>query len=820
MQNSVATLICPNLRCRASNTERDQFCQHCGTALPKRYLWAMGSQVASYKVGDRLSERYLFRGPHVVLDTQPGLPLKADAEIPETILPYLKLFPYRLHIPQVYTLLTVNDGQDPIVLLEDAPLGPVDLQPVDNSNHPPSDGFHPIGCGVPWSKAWPLAPPLRQLNWLWQMAQLWQPLHSQKVATSLFQPDLLRVEGSLFRLLQLEWDGSTELTLADLGQLWHSWLPQAHSQIAAKLEHLCQQLSSGDVATAEQLLGQLEQMVTQCQDSHPIRIDIAARTDTGTMRDHNEDACYPPHGKVDQNSTECLAIVCDGVGGHAGGEVASGLAIAALQEHITQLPLDTLSPGQVITELEAATCQANDLIAQRNDQEQRQDRERMGTTLAMALAQNHQLYITHVGDSRVYLINARGCYQVTVDDDIASREVRLGYLPYREALHHPASGSLIQALGMASSNMLRPTVQRLILDEDCVFLLCSDGLSDYDRVESLWRDEILPLLNNRTDLVTTSKRLIDLANQLNGHDNITINLMRCHVTPQSEAPPPSQMKSAPVTVTPDEPKTVIPTPQADPPRSKWRLLLVEALLLCGLAGALAYFFIFGRSRSPLTTPSATSPSVNPSQLAEPDDPPSEFWLDSILEIGPKPETSPSSFEAKSIRLWQQASPPETLNDITTNQISLGKGDWVQVMAVQHVFYPLTKASNDTLGRQVRWLQIQVCQSATTVDESPQPSLSPPLSGTPTQTAAPARPESNQGATPAPEPSRVGWVKATDLLPLVARNIAPSEQSLPQRAACSPEPTTGQNAVGAKETGGAAKELEPATGEAEQRPQSP
>ena len=99
----------------------------------------------------------------------------------------------------------------------------------------------------------------------------------------------------------------------------------------------------------------------------------------------------------------------------------------------------------------------------------RQDRQRMGTTLIMALVQAYRLYMTHIGDSRAYLITSTGCYQVMVDDDIASREVRLGYRPYREALLNPASGSLIQALGMSASSALRPTVQQFLLDEDCIF---------------------------------------------------------------------------------------------------------------------------------------------------------------------------------------------------------------------------------------------------------------------------------------------------------------------------------------------------------------
>jgi protein phosphatase len=153
----------------------------------------------------------------------------------------------------------------------------------------------------------------------------------------------------------------------------------------------------------------------------------------------------------------------------------------------------------------------------------------MGTTLVMALPIAHEMYITHIGDSRAYWITRHGCYQVTLDDDVASREVRLGYAIYREALQHSGSGSLIQALGMSKSASLHPTSQRFIIDEDAVFLLTSDGLSDFDRVEELWETEILPILGGNTNIEDVAARLIEIANTKNGHDNVTIALVHYQV---------------------------------------------------------------------------------------------------------------------------------------------------------------------------------------------------------------------------------------------------------------------------------------------------
>jgi protein phosphatase len=180
-------------------------------------------------------------------------------------------------------------------------------------------------------------------------------------------------------------------------------------------------------------------------------------------------------------------------------------------------------------DLERAVAKANDKISQRNDNEHRQGRQRMGTTIVMALPIAHEIYIAHVGDSRAYWITHHGCHQVTLDDDVASREVRLGYALYREALEHRGSGSLVQALGMSKSTSLHPTSQRFIVDEDAVFLLTSDGLSDFDRVEESWETEILPLLSGKTSIEDVAQRLIEIANTKNGHDNATIALVHYHV---------------------------------------------------------------------------------------------------------------------------------------------------------------------------------------------------------------------------------------------------------------------------------------------------
>ncbi len=544
MPNDAATLQCPNDLCQAPNYQTDKFCQRCGTPLLKRYLWGVGESVSAYKLGDVVAERYLLKSDQIFLDIKPGLPSETPAaEISNAIKPYLRLVPYRLHIPQVYALVSFEQGAAPeILFLEQAPIYP-DAMPVEGQLMPEL------------TSAWKDATSMRQLNWLWQMAQLWQPLSHEGVASSLLNPQLLRVERSLVRLLQLQVDHYGPPALPELGQFWSQLAALARPSIAEFLEQLCLCLQQGEVQTADQLVAVLDQGLAEVGRSQVRTLRIATYTDKGPSRQRNEDACYPLSGITITKppGPDALTIICDGIGGHEGGSVASNLAIETLQQQVQQMLLDDpdLSTTTLIDELEHSVCTVNDRISQRNDSENRYSRQRMGTTLVMALGLAHEVYIAHVGDSRAYLITPSGCHQVTLDDDVASREVRLGYALYRDALQQTSSGSLVQALGMSSSASLQPTVQRFVLDEDCVFLLCSDGLSDYERVEQCWETEILPILDGKLDLATAGARLIDIANTQNGHDNVTVGLVYCQVNscePESTLTP---LSVQPITVSPD-----------------------------------------------------------------------------------------------------------------------------------------------------------------------------------------------------------------------------------------------------------------------------
>jgi protein phosphatase len=524
MPNPSATIQCSNIHCQASNPLSNNFCQKCSTPILKRYLRVSGQENPPLSKGELIGDRYLVEHTRLVLDTKPTAMPEIPEEIPTSILHYLKLFPFRLNLPQIHGKLPQNNPKQPSWLLN---YNSTLTQPYNLSQ----------GQLFPnLIENWPQQSGLRQLNWLWQIAGLWKPMQTKGVVSTLLTPELLGINGPLLQIIELQKDFKQNHTLRDLGKFWLQLVPQADDKIKDFLQELCQKLQQGNIEYADTLTSILDQALQQAGKCCSRSYQIFTATDSGRAREHNEDSCYPSPNELIKFTSEQkpLAIVCDGIGGHEGGEIASQLAIDSLTENLESLNLNTteFDPNQLLESLETFACNANDLISQRNDQEKRQERQRMGTTLVMTLAHDHEMYLTHVGDSRIYWITKEGCHSVTVDDDLASREVRLGYALYSDAVKYPSAGALVQALGMGASSMLHPTVQRLIIDETSVFLLCSDGLSDFDRVDQHWQTEILPLLDQPQQLVSIGQKLIQIANEKNGHDNVTIALLLCQVNPE------------------------------------------------------------------------------------------------------------------------------------------------------------------------------------------------------------------------------------------------------------------------------------------------
>ncbi|MGW0042209.1 PP2C family protein-serine/threonine phosphatase [Rhodococcus sp. NPDC003348] len=223
----------------------------------------------------------------------------------------------------------------------------------------------------------------------------------------------------------------------------------------------------------------------------------AARSDRGLVRSNNEDSVY---------AGARLLALADGMGGHAAGEVASQLMIAALAH------LDDDEPGDdLLGKLEAATRHGNAAIAEQVEDEPELDG--MGTTLTAILFAGSKLGLVHIGDSRAYLLRDDVLTQITRDDTFVQSLVDEGRITAEQAHTHPQRSLIMRAL---TGNEIEPTLTVREARAGDRYLLCSDGLSDVVSDET-----IADVLRGGTP-AESADRLIELALRSGGPDNVTV----------------------------------------------------------------------------------------------------------------------------------------------------------------------------------------------------------------------------------------------------------------------------------------------------------
>jgi protein phosphatase len=519
------------------NSVGDRFCAHCQTPLVHRYLWACGAKATDITPGTKVQNRYEVITQQVWLDTQPGLPPEVPQDLPNTVIPYLKLYQERLHLPEAYGFVHLAADTDDILLLENVPI----------------DETGQIYPSI--TQAWEQVTAVRQVYWLWQILQLWTPLLELGVAQSLLIPENLRVQGWCVRLLELH-PTQQKLSLQNLAQIWQPWVASVNTLISQDLTSIMQQMCDTE-ANLEVISTQLNALLLASAAELPLTLKVAGATDIGPELKQNEDNCYPIAAtNPDEPILPHFSIVCDGIGGHQGGEVASQLAVQSLKLQIRALltevaeQTEPVSPKLLQEQIEASLRVVNNVICSRNDEQKRQGRERMATTLVMAVQvpqrvktisgwqsdNAHELYLANIGDSRAYWITQNYCRLLTVDDVVATREVRLGRSLYHPALARVDATALTQALGTKDAESLRVQMKRLILEEDGILLICSDGLSDFNWVENSWQDYAIPVLQGQMSIADAVRNWINLANNKNGHDNTSVVITLCRVSQQYLVP--------------------------------------------------------------------------------------------------------------------------------------------------------------------------------------------------------------------------------------------------------------------------------------------
>jgi PPM family protein phosphatase len=251
-----------------------------------------------------------------------------------------------------------------------------------------------------------------------------------------------------------------------------------------------------------------------------IEVSVSARTDTGMVRDGNEDAFMiadltsgnlglGPDMKTHKiGARGSLMVVSDGMGGAAAGEVASEMAVKTVREALMAVPADL----DICEQLKTATEQANTEICKYA--EQNPQFKGMGATLTAVLIQQATAYIAQVGDSRAYLVRGDDIKQLTKDQSFVQSLIDSGAISADQADSFPQN-IITQALG--TTHNLEVPVSSIELVQDDTLIVCSDGLS-----QKVKDEEMVNLVQQAADVTTLCRSLVALANQRGGEDNITV----------------------------------------------------------------------------------------------------------------------------------------------------------------------------------------------------------------------------------------------------------------------------------------------------------
>ena len=244
------------------------------------------------------------------------------------------------------------------------------------------------------------------------------------------------------------------------------------------------------------------------------RYRSAARTDVGMKREHNEDSFLV-------NEDLGLYIICDGMGGHAGGETASRLAVQTVERELlsarlrpddpfaSQAPLQDSPLAAALREAVEGACAAVYRTSRANPELQG-----MGTTCISLLLVDGKAIVGHVGDSRAYLVRDGEVHQLSDDHSLVNEQVRAGLLSAEEAKHSRLKNIITRSVGFEEDVLV--DVLGLATRPGDRFLLCSDGLANLVDNNEI-RDHLL-----QHELDEVPAKLIQLANDRGGDDNITV----------------------------------------------------------------------------------------------------------------------------------------------------------------------------------------------------------------------------------------------------------------------------------------------------------
>ncbi|MCZ7674194.1 MAG: Stp1/IreP family PP2C-type Ser/Thr phosphatase [Chloroflexi bacterium] len=283
-----------------------------------------------------------------------------------------------------------------------------------------------------------------------------------------------------------------------------------------------QLLGESQPMPAAVLAEELGKLVSQLRRPESIDLRVGRLTDVGMLRQLNEDSLCTMEmvwNNQSKNNPVGVYVVADGMGGHEGGEIASGLTIKA----ITQLASAELftpttqgnAPAEYDAWLKKAVEAANTAVYNRSQQ----TRNDMGTTVVMALMVGDEAHLAHVGDSRAYHITADRIEQITIDHSLVERLVATGQISREEARTHPQGNVIYRTIGDKAK--IEVDINTVRIGSGEYLLLCSDGLSGMvsdERIHQIVTQAVQPQ--------AACQELIAAANAAGGDDNITAVIIK------------------------------------------------------------------------------------------------------------------------------------------------------------------------------------------------------------------------------------------------------------------------------------------------------
>ena len=235
---------------------------------------------------------------------------------------------------------------------------------------------------------------------------------------------------------------------------------------------------------------------------------IVAKTDKGLVRENNQDA----YAVGELPGEVAWAVVCDGMGGAAGGNIASALAVKVISDKITSSYNEKMRDSSIKNLLDSAITAAN--IEVYDMAYSRPDLKGMGTTVVAVVVRDNVAHIAHAGDSRAYIVNKDGVEQITVDHSLVQNLVDRGEITKEEAEHHPNKNVITRALGV--DKRIDVDFSEFDLQENETLILCTDGI-----INCVNNAEIADDIKDG-QYYAFADRLVKRANKNGGNDNITV----------------------------------------------------------------------------------------------------------------------------------------------------------------------------------------------------------------------------------------------------------------------------------------------------------